>query len=240
MKKVIVSILSVLLLSGCTVKTNINLQEELESALIEGNSETIYQNNMNKKLYSYYLPTSIGRNYSTQCSSILNDRGRKFIMNLNIAAIIQGQYYNESENSFVSDLNSPIAQSSGEYVDTNEKTHSYEVSIYEINGYYISIFSSDTVEFYSVLDALSSCEIIKDMLMIARSINVDKNAVLKKYSNKNTVDYKSEKIELFEQIVPESGRIEELFEDTQNDGEDTTEKNEDGPKQITNTDDVSE
>ncbi len=239
MKKIWFSLLSIFLLTGCSVKNNVNLQQELESSLLKGNESKIYQMNMHKKLFSYYLQPSIGRHQSTMCSTVLDDRGRKFIMNLNVASIIQGKYYNESETSIVSDMNSPIAQSSGEYIDTNETTHTYQVNIYEVDKYYITVFTSDTVEFYSVLDALSTPEIIQDMLVIARSIKVDTNAVIEEYSNKNTVTYKSEKIELFEQIVPESGRIEELFEDTQEE-EDTTERNEDGPKQITNSDDVSE
>ena len=54
-----------------------------------------------------------------------------------------------------------------------------------------------------------------------------------------TVNYKSEKIELFKQVVPESGRIEELFEEPSS-KEDTSQRNEDGPKQFTNSEDVSE
>ena len=48
-----------------------------------------------------------------------------------------------------------------------------------------------------------------------------------------------EKIELFKQVVPESGRIEELFEEPSS-KEDTSQRNEDGPKQFTNSEDVSE
>ena len=239
MKKIVCLILSVLMLSSCTVKTSIDLQSELESSLASANEVKIFTSNINKPLYSYYLPPSIGRNKSTQTSSVLNDRGRKFVMNLNVASIIQEKYYSETEQMQTNDFQDPIAQCEGEYIDVDETTHSYTVSTYDMSGYYVTVFHSDVVEFYSVLDALSTCDIVKDMLRIARSMRIDTDAVIQAYSNKKTVDYKSEKIELFEQIVPESGRIEELFDNTETE-EDTTERNEDGPKKITTTDDISE
>lgn len=237
MKKILCLILSALMLTSCTVKTSIDLQSELESSLASANGAKIFTSNINKPLYSYYLPPSIGRNKSTQTSSILNDRGRKFVMNLNVASIIQEKYYSETEQT--DDFQDPIVKCEGEYIDVDETTHSYTVTTYEMNDYYVTVFHSDVVEFYSVLDALSTCDIVKDMLRIARSMRVDTDAVIQAYSNKKTVDYKSEKIELFEQIVPESGRIEELFDDTETE-EDTSERNEDGPKKITTTDDNSE
>lgn len=239
MKKIVCLIFSVFLLSSCTVKTSIDLQSELENALASANTSKIFTSNINKPFYSYYLPASIGRNKSTQCSSVLNDRGRKFIMNLNVPAIIQEKYYSETDQTQTNDFQNPIAKCEGEYIDDDEQTHSYEVFTYEMSGYYVTVFHSDVVEFYSVLDALSTCDIVKDMLRIARSMRVDTDAVIQAYSNKKTVDYKSEKIELFKQIVPESGRIEELFDDTEN-TEDTTERNEDGPKKITPTEDNAE
>lgn len=237
MKKILYLILSALMLSSCTVKTSIDLQSELESSLASANDAKIFTSNINKPLYSYYLPPSIGRNKSTQTSSILNDRGRKFVMNLNVASIIQEKYYSETEQT--DDFQDPIVKCEGEYIDVDETTHSYTVTTYEMNDYYVTVFHSDVVEFYSVLDALSTCDIVKDMLRISRSMRVDTDAVIQAYSNKKTVDYKSEKIELFEQIVPESGRIEELFDNTETE-EDTSERNEDGPKKITTTDDISE
>ncbi len=239
MKKLLCLILSAFLLSSCTVKTTIDLQSEIESSLASASEAKIFASNINKPLYSYYLPPSIGRNKSTQNSSVLNDRGRKFIMNLNVASIIQEKYYSETDETQTNDFQDTIVKCVGEYIDVDEETHAYEVSIYEMNGYYVTVFHSDVVEFYSVLDALSTCDIVKDMLRIARSMRVDTDAVIQAYSNKKTVDYKSEKIELFEQIVPESGRIEELFDDIET-NEDTTERNEDGPKKITTTDDISE
>lgn len=237
MKKILYLILSALMLSSCTVKTSIDLQSELESSLASANDAKIFTSNINKPLYSYYLPPSIGRNKSTQTSSILNDRGRKFVMNLNVASIIQEKYYSETEQT--DDFHDPIVKCEGEYIDVDEITHSYTVTTYEMNDYYVTVFHSDVVEFYSVLDALSTCDIVEDMLRISRSMRVDTDAVIQAYSNKKTVDYKSEKIELFEQIVPESGRIEELFDNTETE-EDTSERNEDGPKKITTTDDISE
>lgn len=224
-----------LLLMGCTIQTNVNLQDKITQAIQKTSNETIHSSNMNKPYYSYYLPEHIGRLTSTQSGSILNDRGRKFIMNLNVASIVNTSYYTDVETSInTDDLNNPVVSIDGEYIDGEDTTHAYHVSVYQVDTQYLLEFTSNTVQFYSISDALSTIELVEDMYIIARSIKVDTNEVLAAYSNKDTIDYQSEKIELFEQLVPESGRVEELFEDYADSIDSDEERNEDGPKQITN------
>lgn len=227
-------ILCTILLTGCTYERDFNLQEELQTALQSATKETILPTNMTKPMYAYTLPAHIGRNQSTQSATVLNDRNRQFIMNLNVSRIL----HKEADTLTQQDFKETVAQVSGEYVDTEEQTHQYDVDVYEQNGYYITVFDSDTVQFYAVSDALSACALSEDMLLIARSVKVNKEVVEETYAFKTTVNYESEKIELFEKIVPESGRIEELFEDS-NSNQGEVEKNEDGPKQFTNEQDTS-
>lgn len=233
MKKLVVILFS-LCMMGCTYKSDFHLQEELQTMLQQATSETILRANMHKTMYAYYLPAHIGRHLSTRSASVLNDRGRQFIMNLNVASIL-----NEERIPTTSTFDTVIATVDGEYIDTQETTHTYTVHVYEENGYYITFFESDTVQFYAISDAISACELAYDMLVIARSMEVDVAEVKETYANTSTVHYESEKIELFDKIVPESGRVEELFEDsTSNDGE--VERNEDGLKQFTNEQDTSQ
>ena len=226
-------------LTGCTTKT-IDLQSELNRAMESSCAEKIFSNTMNKQLYSYYLPENIGRFQSTQSTNVFSDRGRKFIMNLNVPNIIQDAYYKDNETHTSSSLNGAVAQVNGKYNDSQKNAHGYTLSVYDQQGYYVTVFESDVVEFYSVSDAYSAVALSKDMMKIARSLKVNTSEVKKVYSNKKIVDYKSEKMELFEQVVPESGRIEELFEDSNNNTNDASDKNENGPKQITNTEDATE
>lgn len=224
-----------LLLTGCTLQSNVDLQNEITESIATSSTYTIHTPNISKTYYSYYLPVNIGRMQSTSSGNILNDRGRQFVMNLNVSSIINSNYYTEANSSLSTDsLSDPVAYIEGEYTDINESIHSYHISVYKVDYEYLLEMRSDTVEFYSISDALSTIQLAQDMYEIARSIEVNTNAVLATYSNKDTIDYQSEKIELFEQLVPESGRVEELFEDYNDSNEDDTEKNEDGPKQITN------
>ena len=238
-KRILVFIAAILLLSGCSTKT-IDLQNTINQALAESTAEKLFSNNMNKQLYSYYLPTNIGRYQSTQSTNVFCDRGRKFIMNLNVANIIQDAYYKDQEAEQATSFKEPIAQLDGGYADGQESYHAYTVSVYDQQGYYITVFESDVVEFYAVSNACSVAALCKDMMRIARSLKVNVTEVKNMYSHKQNVDYKSEKIELFEQLVPESGRVEELFDNKNDDTDDASEKNEDGPKQITNAEDAIE
>lgn len=233
MKKQIL-LLSCLLLTGCSIKKDVSLQDEITKQLEKTSQETIRSTNMNKDYYSYYLPEHIGRLSSTKSGSILNDRDRKFIMNLNVASIVNTNYTGVETPLNTEDLSDPIVSIDGEYNDRDENTHSYHVSVYSIDSQYLLEFTSDTVQFYSISDALSTLDLVDDMYVIARSMKVDTNEVISAYSNADTIDYQSEKIELFEQLVPESGRVEELFEDYSENIDGDEEKNEDGPKQITN------
>lgn len=234
MKKII-ALLSCVLLTGCTLQTEVSLQDEITKQLEKSAQETLRSANMNKTYYAYYLPEHIGRLSSSQTGSILNDRGRKFIMNLNVACIVNSNYYTGVETSLnTKDLTNSIVSIDGEYSDYQEETHQYHVSVYPIDNQYLLEFTSDTVQFYSLSDALSTTDLVDDMYIISRTIKVDTKEVLSAFSNKDTIDYQSEKIELFEQLVPESGRVEELFDDYNNSGIDEDDKNDDGPKQITN------
>ena len=79
MKKVICILILAMSLCGCTVKKNIHMQDEIDTVLQQALSAKIFDSNMNKPLYSYYLAPSIGRHASTSISTVLNDHGKRFI-----------------------------------------------------------------------------------------------------------------------------------------------------------------
>lgn len=233
MKKIVLTSLMLLFLTGCTYQNTFQLQDALNEELSEAMQAPSFKPNRNKTYYSYYLYPYIGRHKSTQSGNVLNYRGTQFVMNLNIASLINQKYYTEADEDTDS-LNTPSASAGGEYEDYWKETHAYQIDIYEVNDYYVTVFQSDTVEFYSVSGAIRSAELAAEMLKTARSVKVNISEVVAAYSYKETIDYKSEKIELFKSVAPQSGRIEELFEDYSEESEEV-EKNEDGPKQITTT-----
>lgn len=239
MKKLISICLTLLMLSGCTYQSTFHLQDALNEELSLSQQSTIFKPNMNKKYYSYYLYPYIGRHKSVQSGNVLNYRGTQFVMNLNIESLINQKYYTDADENADSFIDAS-AYGNGEYIDYWNQTHTYEVDIYNQNDYYVTVFKSDTVEFYAVSDAVKSVELAGEMLKMARSVSVNTSEIISAYSYKETIDYENEKVELFQSVAPESGRIEELFEDYSESIEEE-EKNESEPKQITTSqDDVNE
>lgn len=226
--------MTLIFLTGCTYQRDFHLQDALNAELANAQESVIFKPNMNKKYYAYYLYPYIGRHNSTQSGNVLNYRGTQFVMNLNIASLINQKYYADAKDDTDSFLDC-AASSSGEYEDYWNETHSFEIHIYNLDEYYVTVFSSDTVEFYAVSDPIKAAELASEMLKMARSVTVNTSEVIAAYSYKETVDYENEKIELFKSVAPESGRIEELFEDYSESTE-VEEKNESEPKQITTTD----
>lgn len=234
MKKFVLILITSFLLSGCTYQTSFNVQDALNEEIASAEAAAVFSPNMNKEYYSYYLYPYVGRHKSTQTANVLNYHGTQFVMNLNISSLINQEYYQDaaSEEYAIGNL---IASSNGEYIDYWSDTHTYQADIYEQNDYYIVVFTTDTVEFYAVTGPIMATKLSGIMLKMARSVKTDQAAVITAYSYSKTVDYQNEKIELFKSVSPESGRIEELFEDY-TESEEEIEKNENGPKQITSDD----
>ena len=71
---------------------------------------------------------------------------------------------------------------------------------------------SSQVEFFAIASGLQALQTAETMVRMARSVRVDNDAVIAEYSGRQTIDYSRKRLELFQNIVPENGVIEELFE----------------------------
>lgn len=210
-------------LSGCTVYHEVTLQNLLNQKITQVEKETVNSADHHKKFYSYFISPEIGRMEGDSTGNIFNYQGTEFLMNLNVSSVINEKYYNGIENN--QDLlnrSSRRAYASGTYQDTNGDVHDFSVAVYDLGRQnYLTAMRTDTVDFCAVSDALKSVDLAGEMLRIARSVLVNSDAVTTAYSRKETVTFTGEKIQLFDSIAPESGRVEELFED--NDAEGNTE-----------------
>ena len=77
------------------------------------------------------------------------------------------------------------------------------------------------MDFCSVCDLFSTADIAREMLLVARSVRISREEILKDFTILESIAYEGEKIKLFDDMAPESGAIEELFIDNNTAGDGT-------------------
>lgn len=215
MKKIsTVLLLCLLFFSGCTSLDSGSFQDQLDASLEKAEKMTISKADHKKKYYSYYLPSDMGRYESTETGNVLSLNEVKILMSLNVSGIINRNLYPENTEINVSlKEGKSIAERNSLYTDNNNIGHSYKLIVYDLEGTYTVCFASDTVCMYANCWKANTDEIASRMVQLARSVTVNETKLISDYSNRIPEVAGSEKVEMFESIAPENGRIEELFED---------------------------
>ena len=214
-RKILVPVLAAFLLAGCSSYQG-DLQSELNQRLASAQEKQILGAEYNHRFYSYYLEPGVGRMGSSLTSNTFCYEGTKFVMNLNVPSVINAAYYTSESDPFTAiSGGSELAKSEGSYLDRDGREHRFSVGVYLLNSEVFTYLVSDTAEFFAVSDSeLAAAQIAGRMLTLARGLEVNSDAVLSTFSMRQTISYSRKKLELFQNIAPESGTITELFEDS--------------------------
>ena len=204
-------VLSILMLCGCSANP-----AGLQTALSQKINQVIQQPALciadnHKTLFSYYAEPSVGRMESTMTSNVFLIDNVEVVMNLDISTVINTKYYpdvlthpkaNGDEIVFISGLLGTC--------DGND--YEYSVSVYLLNNgkYYVDV-QTHYVNFYSAVDYVMIDDVVVQMLKIARSVEVNEFEIINYYSSKPTDEHEREKVDLFQQEIAESGRLDELL-----------------------------
>ena len=208
MGKKILLVLLCIVLTGC-VQSNLSMQERLEQQITTVSSLPIPGASHRKPFYTYYTEPSIGHYRSTETSNEFSFQSTKFILNLNVQAIM------DSSTDITQSIytQKPIAIYSGSFQNMLDETVNYVCEIYQVDRYYAVFFTSSTVNFFGVTYAGDAAELAGKMYSIVRSVIVRKDVVLQVYSHESAIDYEGEAINLYKDIAPEEGTLQELIED---------------------------
>ena len=208
MGKKILTVLLCIVLTGCA-QSNLSMQERLEQQITTVSSLPIPGASHRKPFYTYYTEPSIGHYRSTETSNEFSFQSTKFILNLNVQAIM------DSSTDITQSIytQKPIAIYSGSFQNMLDETVNYVCEIYQVDRYYAVFFTSSTVNLFGVTYAGDAAELAGKMYSIARSVVVRKDVVLQVYSHESAIDYEGEAINLYKDIAPEEGTLQELIED---------------------------
>lgn len=217
----------IVLLLICTACTNANTNANLDNLFASLPNIENYNTNNNLKYYSYYLPSDLGEEEIASDSVNLKYGESTIIMNLNIADIINSSYYADkvlSDDGFYNN-DYLIYENSGTYTLKDESEKSYLYKLYDYDEYYALYLKTSDNIFYGNVVKGSEKEVTRQLLIIAKSVDVDENLVIADYSSKDTIDYQKKQIDLFNYQKPSNGTLGEMLTDdaTVGDGENTNE-----------------
>jgi len=213
MKKILCLIL-VLFLCACSEYRG-SVQSRLDQQISACENSAISNPNNRKTYYSYYLDPSIGRVYSTGTGNVFSLDGVSFVMNLDVAKIINEKYY-------------PLKLDIHEYALSGEVLAQRDGTVTDISGneipYHAAVLLAKDMEVlvsvecgYMKFDSLCNTNIAPviaaKMIEIGRSVSVSTAEVLNAYTTLAGIDYVGTPVELFEDKAPENGSIEELLVD---------------------------
>ena len=208
MGKKILTVLLCIVLTGC-IQSSQTMQERLDEKITAVSALPIPSASHRKPFYTYYTEPSIGHYRSTETSNEFSYQSTKFVMNLNVQAIM------DSSTDIAQSIytQQPIAKNTGSFQNMLDESVSYVCEIYQVNRHYAVFFTSSAVNLFGVTYAGDAAELAGKMYSIARSVIVRKDVVSQVYSHESAIDYEGEAINLYKDIAPEEGTLQELIED---------------------------
>ena len=208
MGKKILLVLLCIVLTGC-IQSSQTMQERLDEKITAVSALPIPSASHRKPFYTYYTEPSIGHYRSTETSNEFSYQSTKFVMNLNVQAIM------DSSTDIVQSIytQKPIAKNTGSFQNMLDESVSYVCEIYQVDHHYAVFFTSSTVNLFGVTEIGDAAELAGKMYSIARSVIVRKDVVSQVYSHESAIDYEGEAINLYKDIAPEEGTLQELIED---------------------------
>lgn len=208
MGKKILLVLLCIVLTGC-IQSSQTMQERLDEKITAVSALPIPSASHRKPFYTYYTEPSIGHYRSTETSNAFSYQSTKFVMNLNVQAIM------DSSTDIAQSIytQQPIAKNTGSFQNMLDESVSYVCEIYQVERHYAVFFTSSTVNLFGVTYAGDAIELAGKMYSIARSVIVRKDVVSQVYSHESAIDYEGEAINLYKDIAPEEGTLRELIED---------------------------
>lgn len=192
-----------------------DVQSRLDAAVSQALSSEPASANNRKEFYSYYLDPSVGRLASTATANEFQTGGSRFVMNLDVASIINSVYYPEETVSHDYALSGgEIARAAGTMTTAGGEEQPYEIVIEKTEDDRCLIHvSAGWMSFECLCDEALAPAAAGQMLKISRSVSVDTTEVIAAFTTKEGIDYVGTPVELFEDKAPENGSIEELLVD---------------------------
>lgn len=213
-RKGLLLVVAMFLLSACsTVSTESDIIKSAFSRPIASGT------NYTKSYFRYYLPPYAGVRESTQTSSLVNIGSDLMMIQLNISDIVAKTYYAEEDtaNSSVNPIDISVPDEgryetlSGSYYDRLNKEHAYTLVSFDVDTSRAFILKNEYVEITALVPKSEISMMLETMITVMRSVEVEEDEVVARFSNKEIINYESVREEFFELAVPESGTLLDMY-----------------------------
>ena len=229
MKKRLFLCLVLFLLSACVSNDDASLKSDLDAFFDKVEDITTCQTNNDMALYSYYLPSSMGEEEVDSDSVTLKYGDSKIIMNLNVADIINAQYYDDqylSDDGFFNE-DYLFYEKSGSYSSYDEIEKQYIYRLYKYDEEYVLYLKTSDMNYYGNVKVSDIRDVTSELFVIAKSTKVNNEEVINIYSNKEIISYQKKQINLFDAVLPNNGELSDMLVDDAvigNEGENNNEE----------------
>ncbi len=232
MRKYLVVLLTLALVSGCSYSNssiNSSIKARVDDVL---STTTKYNTNVTKKYFSYYLPTYISKKTSTDLSFLVVDNGTKILgnvdaneillyHNLTTADYIDGNQvlineYSELFNNFDNDFKDFYGTSKNVIASASGTINNYDLHATIPFSVYVHRVSDDRcfvttkigfVRFSSFVNDAGVPNIVNDMVLMGKSLNVNTMDIVAAYDNSYIPDNVASNEDLGIEIIDEDGYL---------------------------------
>ena len=205
-KKFLLILVTALLLVGCSAEND--AQNILDKALALPPAQGT---NQSKGILKYYLSPDMGVKASTQTSTLIVYDQVEMMLSIKVSDIVYN-FYKEDEGTALSAAMFGKGDSiDGVYLDQNNKQERYVYNEVVIGDQIALTLDNGLVSIVSLIRPIQKESVLTAMMSILRSSQVKLEEVVSLYSNKEIIQYNTIHREFFEQEVPESGSLIDMY-----------------------------
>ena len=205
-KKFLLILVTTLLLVGCRAEND--AQKILDKALALPPAQGT---NQSKGILKYYLSPDMGVKASTQTSTLIVYDQVEMMLSIKVSDIVYN-FYKEDEGTALSAAMFGKGDSiDGVYLDQNNKQERYVYNEVVIGDQIALTLDNGLVSIVSLIRPIQKESVLTAMMSILRSSQVKLEEVVSLYSNKEIIQYNTIHREFFEQEVPESGSLIDMY-----------------------------
>jgi len=221
MRKLIILLICLLTLSGCSQIEDDIIQNQIATAIDDAIAFDVVspeKNTATKEYYSYYLYTGVSIEASDSTSNTFKIDETTAVLNLDIAGLNAKKYYlehgdNELILRAVETLENPWFIRSGQYQNSSNERRVYRIFINKMNEKIYYVFLQTNEFLFSCFTYETSIDrVCFEMLKLIRTCVVDADKVIDDYSLVRQEEYTISSVDIFTNTMPESGYIEDYLD----------------------------
>ena len=179
MKKLLIALITLVMLAGCTAKDfNIVFKNKILRSVKDACDVELPEfsaNNSHKEFYNYYLFQGIGRKEIDEISNIFVIYDNEAVLNLDVAGILSRSVYSETDLREIESFESKSLKTNGTCKNSRGIDMAYHIEIKVISETAFIIMQTNQFVFTASCPVLETDETVYEMMKTLRTCSVDTN-----------------------------------------------------------------